>query len=314
VLIEPCLPGLPQGLRPRQVRGHSHPQERGGQPPPPPRPLPPCPSLRVLTWNTDSLLNGGSALALSKLLEDTRANIVVVTKTELAASDAPFDHTGYTSFRPLVRSGGMTRVLILVKTTLAVAANARLCLDIMDPTVQSVWVRLDAHVLRAGGRAVPLGSMTVGGVYRQWSIDGKRGAGLLQEQFDVPLGQIAAACETSRQVLVSSDFNLDVLRQDDLGYYEKARLELLRNATEAAGLKREKTGPTWCSYGVFNGKQRYDALDHVYSTGLKVKAEVLEDTSTNPLPAPDHGHGRRRKQIGGHRSHPPQELQGHQLR
>jgi hypothetical protein len=113
------------------------------------------PSLRVMTWNASNLTHSGRELGLVNLLASNRADIMVVTETELPELLAPmFAVPGYTAFlSPQSKYLDKHRVMTLVKSNLAVLANARICEEcelsrtdgINDeepprPSTQTVWV------------------------------------------------------------------------------------------------------------------------------------------------------------------------------
>jgi hypothetical protein len=118
-------------------------------------------TLNILTWNAANLARGTKELALSHLLVSNNVDVAVITETELPAPSAVvFSINGYTTYLPLVLPGAKTRVLTLVKSNLAMQASAKLCLDLMSSSVQSVWIQLSLPKLKR---------LVIGGVYRQWS-------------------------------------------------------------------------------------------------------------------------------------------------
>jgi exonuclease III len=137
------------------------------------------PSLRVMTWNASNLTHGSRELALVNLLSSHRMDVMVVTETELPVLLAPsFKVLGYTAFlSPQSKYLDKHRVMTLVKSSLAVSANARrICEEcelsrtdrISDdeptqPSTQAVWVRLDLKDGISKRKTV-----VVGGAYREW--------------------------------------------------------------------------------------------------------------------------------------------------
>jgi hypothetical protein len=114
---------------------------------------------------------------------------------------------GYTTFAPTPSlQGRKTRVLILVKNDLAVRANVKAIVDIMDPAVQSVWLHFSHHSIGSATQGATLGALVLGGIYREWtpllsSKESKLRLGLL-------LTQISKAAEHGSRVVVHGDFNL----------------------------------------------------------------------------------------------------------
>jgi hypothetical protein len=124
------------------------------------------PSLTAMIWNANKLLSAGRELTLVNLLEATGTDIVTKMDCELPHTTDEFSVAGLTTFLPFVLAGGKTRVIVLVKNNLAMKANVRLCADLMDPRIQTVWLCFDVHLIRSSGRAASLGAFTIRGVYR----------------------------------------------------------------------------------------------------------------------------------------------------
>jgi hypothetical protein len=97
----------------------------------------------------------GRELALVNMLEAPGADIATITKCELPDTTAEVSVSGFTTFTPLNPATGKTRVVIIVENSLAVKANVKLSLDLMDPLIQLVWLHFDAHVIRSGCRGPP---------------------------------------------------------------------------------------------------------------------------------------------------------------
>ena len=227
-----------------------------------------------MTWNAGNLARGGKELSLLHLLQANRVDVAIITEAELPEELAPvFSVTGCTSFLPLRGSLGKTRVITLVKSDMAMRARAKLRNDIMSPLVQSVWLQLD----QPGKRSILLG-----GIYREWSLQEK-------EDLDIILGQVKLATESSKDVLILGDLNLDLQRLKDQKYYRRSLLHCLVEGMEAAGLTYVPTLPTYRSYGKFKDghgqpEHRMSCLDHVYHQGLEVEVEVLNDASSDHRP------------------------------
>jgi hypothetical protein len=190
-------------------------------------------------------MSGGSELALLSLLAATAADVATVTKCKIAHTAAKFLVANYVTFSSLVPVGAKTRVLILVKNELTIKTNVGLCNELMNTKVQSVWLRLDAHEISSGSCTAFLGAFTLGGVYRTWSRNnGMRSAAMEKEQMEVLSLQILLATEKYSQVIIHSDFNLDLDRTEDISYYERASIERLIVCTEAACLEQHTIAPT----------------------------------------------------------------------
>jgi hypothetical protein len=215
------------------------------------------------------------------------------------------------------------RVLILVKNDLAVRANVKVVADIMDPSVQLVWLHFSHH--RIG--SATLGAFILGGIYREWTPL------LCREESRLRLGsllhQISKATEDGLRVVIHGDFNIDLDRVDDRTYYMATLAKSLAECTASAGLETHATPPTFRSFGNFipagdlsrlpgdvaspaeggpspegggpspavglpspaGGVQsptgdfhKYARLDHVYTKGLISESKLLPDSTTDHRP------------------------------
>jgi hypothetical protein len=90
-----------------------------------------------MTWNSEGLLTVGKELALSNLLAANKVDIMAVTEVEIPASAAPFSISGYVTFSPTVKPGEKTRVLLLVRDSIALESNSMPRLDIMEKSSTS---------------------------------------------------------------------------------------------------------------------------------------------------------------------------------
>jgi hypothetical protein len=224
---------------------------------------------------------------LVNLLVKTGAEVCVITEAEVPSKTSPsFAVDGYTPFHPPPSSTGKYRVLLLVKSSLATSANARLRTDLMS-SAQTIWVELDVDKDDCSKRK-DKDTTIIGGVYREW--------GGLAEESRAAINELAAqmkvATTDSHHVTVLGDFNLDCLRtlKDDPQYQHHALVAILDAALEEAGLKYTKTGVTFRSYGQHpkpdgTREHRYSCLDHVYSTSnMEIGVSVLEDSSSDHRP------------------------------
>jgi hypothetical protein len=105
-----------------------------------------------MTWNCNNIASSGRELALGHLLKSNDVDVASITETEIPASSPLFGVDGYVSYAPLTEAGTKTRVLMLIKTSIATRGNARLRLDLMSSTLPTIWVEVDAHVVHKGGR------------------------------------------------------------------------------------------------------------------------------------------------------------------
>jgi hypothetical protein len=210
-----------------------------------------------MTWIASNLTHGGRELALVNLLTSNRVDVMVVTETELPVLLAPlFAVPGYTAFlSSQSKYLDKHRVMTLVKSSLAVSANARICEEcelsrtdrISDdgptrPSTQTVWVCLD---LKDGIRKRK--TVVVGGAYREWGGSTKD----QEEVVSVYGAQMLAATLLTQHVVVLGDFNLDWHRSQDSGYGPRPLLLDLGDVTKTAGLRHLATAATFQSHGLF---------------------------------------------------------------
>jgi hypothetical protein len=126
-----------------------------------------------------------------------------------------------------------------VKNDLAVRANVKVIADIMDPAVQLVWLHFSQHVIGSATQGATLGAFVLGGIYREWTPllnreESMQRLGLLQSQ-------ISKAAEHGAQVVLHGDFNVDLDRAEDKGYYMGAMVTSLAECTTSAGLETHIT-------------------------------------------------------------------------
>jgi hypothetical protein len=235
-----------------------------------------------MTWNAANLARGMKELSLSHLLNVNKVDVAIITEAELPATMAPsFSIDGYTPFLPVVGPNEKTRVLALIKSDLAVRAGARLRMDLMTSSVQTLWLELDQP---NGNRLV------IGGVYRQWTSSSlatsshQSGLAMERERLDIILNQVKLASQSAKAIIALGDFNLDAHRSSDASYSRRSMLRCLVEGMEAAGLDYVPTPPTWRSYGRFAGGHHVSCLDHVYCMGVDADVEVLEDATSDHRP------------------------------
>jgi hypothetical protein len=162
--------------------------------------------------------------------------------------------------------------------------------------------------------------MVIGGTYRQWRSNmGDSGMTMEQTHMESFLEQVTAAAEAHKSILVLGDLNLDSHRGEDPCYVRSDLLQRLQNSMNLAGYKYHTSLPTYQSHGSFvvwplppqplsvtsalwgaasteaatltralaapaARAARLACLDHVYSAGLNVDVNVLEDSSTDHFP------------------------------
>ena len=215
-----------------------------------------------MTWNARGLSSKENSLG--HLLVTHEVDVAIITEAELSVSLAPnYALSGFTTFLPLVKKGEKTRVVALVRSSLAISANARLRHDIMSTPVQTVW--LDLRLPRGG-------SLVIGGVYRQWlDLPDQR------EHLDVICAQAVAASKVAKSVIVLGDFNLDQHRPDDTSYRYRSMLGILNEEMAAAGLEYAPTSPTWRSDRLYDGSHKTSCIDHIFFKGNVSNVSVLPD-------------------------------------
>jgi hypothetical protein len=72
-----------------------------------------------MTWNAAGLLWLGRELAFCNLLGANTVDVMAVNEVKILALSAPFAVAGYVTFCPTVQPGKKTRVLVLVRDTIA---------------------------------------------------------------------------------------------------------------------------------------------------------------------------------------------------
>jgi hypothetical protein len=90
--------------------------------------------LRILSWNCNGILHGTRELDLANLVMANDVDVAALSEAEVPASEAQFTLNSFTTFCPLVK----TRVMLLVKTDVAVKTNARLANEYLSDDFPSV--------------------------------------------------------------------------------------------------------------------------------------------------------------------------------
>ena len=137
--------------------------------------------------------------------------------------------------------------------------------------------------------AVQIGAMAVVGLYRQFSLVTKtktvRGEKFEEQQLTSIEHVVKQLCDRYKSIYLLGDMNLDQLRIGDPDYYRRQLLDRWLSFTSEQGLTLHRTGPTWSSYGAFQGQHKKSALDHVYTrTTHAVQVEVLQDGTADHDP------------------------------
>jgi exonuclease III len=102
-----------------------------------------------MNWNVNNINSKGSELALGHLMTANAVDIVAITEVKLEA-DSTFAVDGYVTFSPQVGVAAKTRVLLLIRAE--IASVSRLRQDLMDDSVQSIFVHVGAYERTWGGR------------------------------------------------------------------------------------------------------------------------------------------------------------------
>jgi hypothetical protein len=114
-----------------------------------------------------------------------------------------------------------------------------------------------------------------GGIYREWTPL------LSREESKLRLGslltQISKAAEHGSRVGIHGDFNVDLDRGEDKGYYMAKLAELLAQCMSAAGLEAHITPPTFRSFGNF--------VPHLAGDLSRPSGDVASPTGGGPSPA-----------------------------
>jgi exonuclease III len=201
-------------------------------------------------------------------LETNKVDIMSITELELPPGAPMFSISGYITFGP-ANALQKIRALVLVRAELATRSNARIREDLMSDTVSAVYVQLDAHETRAGGRIVQHAGVLFGGVYRTWTDSaGDRGLKVERELLLTLIDQVERAAAASRSVIIMGDLNMDTSRREDSKYTRRKLLQEFTAATEAVGYEYMPTGETWTSYSEEDVERRSSVLDHCYVAGV----------------------------------------------
>jgi hypothetical protein len=221
--------------------------------------------------------SGARELTLKLLLREVDADVAVLSEVELPVAQNDFAITGFTTHWPLASKTFKTRVLVLTRSSL----QAKLRDDLMVISPQTVWVE-------AAG-------ILVGGFYRTWSNADKTDKATTSSRrldLEASLSQIEAATASAKRIILTGDFNLDLARQDDAGYYQRKELLLWLGRLGELGINQIPTSLTHTSTGAYKRKSvpgstpahRMSCLDHVYAAGITASVKVLSVAATDHFP------------------------------
>ncbi len=166
---------------------------------------------------------------------------------------------------------------------------------VLFTATSDVWVRLPTGVVVASH-------------YRLW-----RPAEGIEAAAEALLGRVRDVASKHRHVIVSSDFNLDADRLDDVSYPHRRLASSFMDEMESVGLGF--AGPdvlTYISYGRYgdNHAHRCSRIDHVYSISSSSSFDlVVPSVGEVKKPSPSKpGHRQRRGQDSGRREEGGQDL------
>jgi exonuclease III len=95
-----------------------------------------------MTLNAEGILRSGRELVLANMLMANNVDVMIVTETKIPADlHGDFNVEGYTSYLPhasFLLKRAKYKVVAMVRTALATSMNAKLWLDLMQASVQSV--------------------------------------------------------------------------------------------------------------------------------------------------------------------------------
>ena len=220
--------------------------------------------LKLLTWNSFRL-SSTLQLELQYLLDTYIPHVAVVTETDLNEEDLDALNVPGYKVVPSCKTNGVTRVVMCVKD------NVRFTLQEMCKTAPVVNIYLNDFQL------------AVVGVYRQH-------LGQDQTLQRAEVAEIADIIQLSAErfpVCLLGDINLNMNRLNDASYSNRILLQKWLEVMSASNLHWLHTGPTWQSFGNFQGINRTSVLDHVYVDSQflpRASVEVLGDAFTDHFP------------------------------
>jgi endonuclease/exonuclease/phosphatase family metal-dependent hydrolase len=232
-----------------------------------------------MTWNAEGILSGGRELALLNLLTANEVDVGIITETEIpASSHGDFNVEGYHTFLPVshleLLKTDKYRVMVVVRS--AMAALTKIRLDLMHPTVQTIWIQVD---LEKGT------CFLIGGLYREWSNLPLEYAALTRIK-----DQLQAAAYEVDNIVFAGDVNLDTARRCDKRYGRRCLMLSQDNAIAEANMSYLMTGVTYRLHSLHkreDGEVRghKSVLDHVCVTkDLEATVSVLANSTTDHSP------------------------------
>ncbi len=205
------------------------------------------------------------------LLDEVSPAAVALTEAEVMENDNVV-FKNYKVFYPLAAPSGKFRLLLLLRDDWATKYSPA----VLSTTTMGIWLKLEA----------PGGAIAVGSIYRQWTA-------LEEEELTQLCDQFAKFTEEFSRILIMGDFNLDLARVGDTGYYRRRLLRLLLDCVEQNDLNianLQNMSPTYYSHGTFddgNGSvsRKTSVLDHIYFRGLPTPSfTVLPTAMTDHRP------------------------------
>jgi hypothetical protein len=168
-----------------------------------------------MTWNAEGILSSRRELALLNILNDNDVDVGIITETEIPTSSHGDFNVPHVSPRdPLgaVEDGQISR------NGRGAVRNGCTFYDLMQPTVQMIWVQVDLG-----------NSFLVGGLYREWSD-------LPWEYMDHTKikDQLQAAASEVDNIVFAGDLNHDTARRCDMRYGRRCLMLAQNNAIAEA--------------------------------------------------------------------------------
>jgi hypothetical protein len=165
-----------------------------------------------MTWNAAGILTFGTEFALVNLLQSNGVDVMAISEAKIPASAVEFAVDGYVTFYPMTPASEKTRVIVLVKNSVAVESNVRARLDIMATSSASIWLEFEA--------VPPWRKLLVGATYRVWS-------NLTMERANLAdlTDQLMIANDSKGDTVMLGDINLDVSRFGNILYGRRALLD-----------------------------------------------------------------------------------------
>ncbi len=179
----------------------------------------------------------------------------------------------YKVYYPMASPTKGYRLLLLVREDLAARSNPTM----IKSSPMEIWIRLD----------LPSGPLALASIYRQWG-------GVEEDELLLLHDSIREFTSKFNRTLILGDWNLDLSRIGDSGFYRRKLLKAHMDCLEECGLSPANVldmSPTFYSHGVFDTgdgsrNRKTSILDHVYLLGLPQPSsfEVLPIVMTDHRP------------------------------